>query len=319
VQNCTGAVPSGVAEREQLDWDDLRYFLAAVRARSLAGAARTLRVEHTTIGRRLSSLERSLGAPLVMRGPEGLTLTPVGEEVLPLLERVEQAVVAIGDAVSVRCARVRLAVPSGFTTLLSSRVGQLQREHPKLSLELVSGARAVDLKKGEADLALRVGPVADKDLVMRKLCEVGWALYASEAYCERRGGPEDPDDLEGHDVIGYDPSLASLPAAVWLEARSKRANVVVRSREITDMLAAAVSGVGLAVLPCMIGDVAPSLRRLTTDVIATRNVSLVYRREAKLSPEVRAVMRFVSDVMREQGQRIGGTLPSARRTRSHHR
>jgi DNA-binding transcriptional LysR family regulator len=291
----------------ELDWDDLRYFLGAVRAGTLAGASRALKVEHTTVGRRLSSLEAALGAPLMLRGPEGLTLTPLGQAALPLVEQVEHAVGAVRELVSARRARVRLAVPSGFTALFTARVAELQREHPKLSLELVSGARPVDLKKGEADLAVRVGAIADKDLVARKLCESGWALYAADAYLARRGAPRDLDDLAGHDVIGLDPSLARVPAAQWLEARIANANVVMRSREVTDMLAAALSGVGLCALPCMVADVEPTLVRLTTDLIARPIISLVYRREMKLSREVRAVMRMVVEVMRENAERIAGT------------
>jgi len=292
---------------EELNWDDLRYFLRAVQAGTLAGAARAMGVEHTTIGRRLSTLERTLGAPLVRRGPDGLKLTLLGEQAAPLVEEVERAVFALHDLVAAQRARVRLAVPSGFTTLFMPRIAELRREHPTLSVELVSGSHPVDLKKGEADLAIRVGPIVDKDLVVRKLCESGWALYASEAYVARRSAPMDPNDLSGHEVIGYDPSLANVPAAKWLEARSTDASVVMRSREMTDMLAAAVSGAGLAALPCMVGDAEPKLVRLTSEVIATRNVSLVYRREAKLSAEVRAVIRFVVDVMREHADRIRGT------------
>lgn len=292
---------------KELNWDDLRYFLGAVRAGTLAGASRAMKVEHTTIGRRLSALEETLGAPLVLRGPEGLKLTPLGEAVVPLVEQVEQAVARVRDQVSTRRARVRLAVPSGFTTLFTSRVAELQKENPKLSLELVSGARPADLKKGEADLAVRVGTIADKELIARKLCDSGWALYAADSYLARRGVPRDLDDLSGHDVIGFDPSLARVPAAQWLEARSEGANIVMRSREVTDMLAAAMSGVGLCALPCMVADVEPKLTRLTTDLIARPSISLVYRREARLSREVRAVVRMVVDVMRENADRIQGT------------
>lgn len=295
-----------MAERE-LDWDDLRYFLGAARAGTLAGASRAMRVEHTTIGRRLSSLEETLGAPLVLRGPEGLKLTPLGEAVVPLVEEVERAVGRVRERASARRARVRLAVPSGFTTLFSSHVAELQREHPKLSLELVSGAHPVDLKKGEADLAVRVGAIADKELIARKLCDSGWALYAADSYIGRRGVPSDLDDLGGHDVIGFDPSLARVPAAKWLEARSVQANVAMRSREVTDMLAAALNGVGLCALPCMVADPEPKLIRLTPSLIAKPPLSLVYRREAKLSAEVRAVIRMVVDVMRENADRIRGT------------
>jgi DNA-binding transcriptional LysR family regulator len=297
-----------MADRD-LDWDDLRYFLGAARAGTLAAASRAMKVEHTTIGRRLSSLEEALGAPLVLRGPEGLRLTPLGEAALPLVERVEQAVAAVRDEVSTRRARVRLAVPSGFTKLFTLHVAELQKQHPKLALELVSGARPVDLKRGEADLAVRVGTISDKDLIARKLCESGWALYAADAYLARHGTPRDLDNLAGHDVIGFDPSLARVPAAQWLEARIANANIVMRSREVTDMLAAALSGVGLCALPCMVADVEPKLTRLTTDLIARPIISLVYRREAKLSREVRAVIRMVVDVMRENADRIQGSGP----------
>jgi DNA-binding transcriptional LysR family regulator len=243
----------------------------------------------------------------MLRGPEGLTLTPLGQAALPLVEQVEHAVGAVRELVSARRARVRLAVPSGFTSLFTARVAELQRQHPKLSLELVSGARPVDLKKGEADLAVRVGAIADKDLVARKLCESGWALYAADAYLARRGAPRDLNDLAGHDVIGLDPSLARVPAAQWLQPRIANANVVMRSREVTDMLAAALSGVGLCALPCMVADVEPTLVRLTTEFIAQPIISLVYRREMQRSRAVRAVMRMVVDVIRKNAERIQGT------------
>jgi len=294
---------------DDLDWDDLRYFLRAVQARTLAGAARAMGVEHTTIGRRLSSLERSLGVPLVLRGPEGLQLTPLGEKVAPRVEELERAVLAVRELVASEKARVRLAVPSGFTTFFTTGIAQLCRDNPGLSLELVSGARPVDLKKGEADLAIRSGPIADKDLVARKLCESGFSLYASEAYLARRPAPRDPNDLTGHDVIGYDASLAAVPAAKWIEERAAKATVVLRSREMTDMLTATLGGVGLAVLPCSLGDAEPALRRLTPKVLATRTLSLVYRREARLSKDVRAVIRYVVEVMREHAARIGGVRP----------
>jgi DNA-binding transcriptional LysR family regulator len=295
---------------DDLDWDDLRYLLRAIEAKTLAGAARKMRVEHTTIGRRISALERSLGAPLVFRSPDGLKLTPLGEQVAPLVEQVERAVLAVRDLVASRKARVRLAVPSGFTQLFTSGpLAQLRKDHPNLSLELVSGARPVDLKNGEADLALRSGPIADEDLVVRKLCESGWSLYASESYLARKSAPIDPNDLTGHELIGYDASLSAVPAAKWIEDRGTKATIVLRSREMTDMLTAALSGVGLAALPCMFGDSEPALKRLTPEVIATRKLSLVYRREARVSAEVRAVIRFVVDVVHQHADRIRGVYP----------
>jgi DNA-binding transcriptional LysR family regulator len=157
-----------------------------------------------------------------------------------------------------------------------------------------------------------VGAIADKELVARKLCESGWAPYAADADLGRQGAVRDLSDLAGHDVIGFDPSLARVPAARWLEARCANANVVMRSREVTDMLAAALSGVGLCALPCVVADAEPTLKRLTTDLIARPTISLIYRRELKLSREVRAVIRMVVDVMRENADRIRGASPRRR-------
>ncbi len=290
----------------ELDWDDLRYFLGAAQAGTLAGAARAMGVEHTTIGRRLSALEHALGAPLVLRGPDGLQLTALGEKLSPLVEEMERAVRSVRDLVASHRARVRLAVPSGFARLFTPGVAQLCRDHPGLSLELLSGARPVDLKRGEADLALRSGPVGDKELVVRKLCDSGFSLYASDAYLARRPGPVSTSDLSGHDVIGFDPSMAAMPAARWIDERAANATIVLRSREMTDMVTATASGLGLAVLPCVLGDAEPGLRRLTAEVVATRGLSLVYRRESRLSASVRAVVRFVVETIRRNADRIAG-------------
>src|SRR3954454_14786428 len=72
-----------------LDWNGVRFFLAIHRAQTLAGAARALKVEHTTVGRRLTAMEAALGAKLFVRTPEGFRLTAVGEEILPLAEQAE--------------------------------------------------------------------------------------------------------------------------------------------------------------------------------------------------------------------------------------
>ena len=102
-----------VSRAGELDWDDLRHFLHAARAGSLAGAAREIGVEHTTIGRRLNALEAALGAPLVLRGADGLTLTPLGEKALPLVSDVERAVLAVHDLMASRRSRVSRPRASG--------------------------------------------------------------------------------------------------------------------------------------------------------------------------------------------------------------
>jgi DNA-binding transcriptional LysR family regulator len=305
---CIDARPT-MNTTDDLNWDDLRYFLRAAQAQTLAGAARELGVEHSTIGRRLSSLENALGQALVLRNPDGLELTPAGERVLPLVLEVERAVLAVQNVVQGQV-RIRLAVPSGMTAFFTSALARLHVAHPHLALEIVSGARPVDLHKGEADVALRMGPVSDPDLVARKLGEAGWALFASEHYLAKKPAPADIDDLTGHDVIAADPSMAAASFARWMEERAARATVILRSREMMDALAAVRSGLGLGVLPCGLGDSEPTLRRLS-GVLGSGDFSVVYRREARLSPSLRAVVDFAMEIVAEHGDLFAGRRPRA--------
>jgi DNA-binding transcriptional LysR family regulator len=296
-----------MSKDSDFDWDDLRYFVQAARTKTLAGAARALGVEHTTIGRRLTALERALGAQLFIRGPDGLRLTPLAERVLPLIEEVERAVRAVQERVASDKMRVRLAVPSGFAPLITAQLAELHRDHPDVTLELLSGSRPVDLKKGEAELALRIGLVMDQALVAQNMGEVGLSLYAADAYLARRPAPIDPRQLADHEVIGYDQSLAASPGAKWPDAHGAQASVVLRCREMTDMLAAATAGLALAVLPCMLGETEPSLKRITDQIVVSVKLSLVYRREMLKVAPVRAVTKFVASVLRAHAAFISGS------------
>jgi DNA-binding transcriptional LysR family regulator len=164
----------------------------------------------------------------------------------------------------------------------------------------------VDLKGGEADIAVRLGPIVDNELILRKLCDAGFSLYASAAYLARRPAPDDPNDLTGQEIIGYDATLVPTPMASWIDSHASGATIVLRSREMTDVLSAALGGVGLALLPCILGDEEPGLRRLTKLVIASHPIFIVYAREARISAAMRAVIRFVTTMMRQQARRIGG-------------
>jgi DNA-binding transcriptional LysR family regulator len=290
-----------------LSWDDLRYFLFAARAKTLAGAARYAGVQHTTIGRRLTALERSLGAPLFLRGPDGLSLTPLGEKLLPLVLDVERGVLAVRELAASRRARVRVALPSGFVAFFAEDLARFGREHPDLTLEIVSGSRLLDLKRGEADLAVRSAPILDEELVARSLGDMGFSLYASPAYLERHPLLADWQTLAGHNVIAYGAALVSLPAAHWLATRVSQANIALSADEIATMLDAAVSGVGIALLPCPVADIEPRLVRLTPDVLARQNLSLVYRRESRTNESVRATANFLVAALRGRANQVCAT------------
>jgi DNA-binding transcriptional LysR family regulator len=289
-----------VTNIRNLDWNDLRDFLAAARSGTLAGAGRALGVKHSTVGRRLTALERALGAVVVIRGEHGLQLTALGEKMVPYAEAIERSAAELQGCAGGHTTRVRIAVPTGMVKLFAPHLAELRRKHPELSLEFLSGSQPMDLHKSEAEIAVRLGPIADDTLVVRKIGELGWSLYASPAYLTRHPEPLDPRDLAGHDVLGFDERLTGAPGAKWLADHGAGANIVLVNREMADVAAAAVAGLGLAVLPCIIADSEPGVRRLTQEVLGHQSVSIVYRREVTLASPVSIAIRFVSEVMRQQ-------------------
>jgi DNA-binding transcriptional LysR family regulator len=294
--------------KRDLDWNDLRHFLHAVQAKTLAGGARSLGVKHSTVGRRISALEQALGAALVTRGPDGLQLTSLGKKIAPLVEQMALSAQAIQGLVATQRTHVRLAMPTGFSTFFSEKLAELRRDHPEISLEIMSGSRPVDLRSGEADMAIRSGPVGDPDLVARKLCDAGFSLYSSQEYLARSPFSSDATDLSGHDIIGFDPAFDSTPLAQWLELHAGSGTTVLRGRTMIDVFDAAVSGVGVALLSCFLGDRDLRLKRLTPAVLVTHPLSLVYRREAIISESMQAVRRFVTSVLGQHVNEIRGDL-----------
>jgi DNA-binding transcriptional LysR family regulator len=131
-------------------------------------------------------------------------------------------------------------------------------------------------------------------------------MYAAPAYLERRGTPADPRQLAGHDLLGFESRLAEVPGARFIAEHGAGATIVMRCREMSDMVAACVAGLGIAVMPCMAAAIEPSLRRLTPEVLGSRPLYLVYRKEVLVSAPVAAVVDFLVDVFRDKAAALAG-------------
>jgi DNA-binding transcriptional LysR family regulator len=293
-----------------MDWNDLRYFLAAARAGSLAAAARELKCEHTTVGRRIAALESALSAKLFARTPDGLVLTETGRSILPLAESAAEAMNAVlrkasAQDVSIE-GTVRLSTSEALAGFIIKRMGELRRRHPQLVVEVVSTNRSVDLARGEADLAVRAAPMESSELTARKIGVAGWTMYASRSYIEARGKPEPVTALAGHDVIGFDDTLSRTPGGAWLGQHACAANLVMRANSIVAAMNAALVGIGLAVMPCLVAGTEAELQRVTPEVLGARDVWLVVHPDLADVGRVRAVFDYVVAMFERERVLISG-------------
>jgi len=281
-------------------WDDLKYLLAVARHHGTLAAGRALGVNPSTVQRRLQELERRLGRPLVKRSPTGYELTELGQELLPHAERVEQEVRALErhlDASRRELAgvvRVTCPEPLVYRLTQSSLLDRFHARHPGLRVEFVMSDRVLDLGKGEADVALRSGDTDASELVGRKLADSLWAVYASRGYVERHGRPERVEDLERHDLIGFDQAMAGHRAAVWLGEIAPAGRIVARNDSVLGLVSAVKSGVGVAPLPTALGDAEPDLVRVLGPIDElTRAWRVLTTPELRRTPRVAAFFDFV--------------------------
>ena len=293
-----------------VDWDDLRFLLALHEAGSLAAAARSLKVDGSTVSRRLSSLECALGAKLFARTPDGLKLNEIGERAVMTaremngLARSLEATVAGAD----QAARgvVRVAVTEGFAPILYPGLADLRASHPDLHVEIVVSSERADLSRGDADVAIRLFRETSGDLVVRKAATIGWSLYASRAYIARRGAPT-VETIGEHDVVGFEGAAARSPGHRWLEEHGAK-RIVVRAPGVSAAKTAVVSGMGAAVLPCFIASDDEALERLVPEVLAENEAFLVAPTATKDVARVRIVLDALRARLAEQAPFLSGRV-----------
>jgi DNA-binding transcriptional LysR family regulator len=284
-----------------LDWDDVRYFLAVARRGSFSSAARALKVAQPTVGRRMSELERLLGAELFVRTPSGRTLTGMGRRMLERAERMEQDVLEIERTATGRDAglrgRVRITASEWMIArVLGPTIGGFVARHPGLELELVAETRHVSLAQREADIAIRPSRFEHQGVVQREIAVVAFGLYASDAYLAHHGVPDFSAHGAGHVLIAMSESLGKIPDVAWLPEFAGRARVAVRTNGREPMMMLARAGVGLTCLPRFLGDAAPGLRLLQTPVPGPeRKLWLGYHRDARGVPRVQAAARYLAE------------------------
>ena len=154
--------------------------------------------------------------------------------------------------------------------------------------------RHLDLSKGEADIAIRLGEPKDEALVCRKIADASWSVYASRGYVERHGRPDNPEDLNGHLVVDCDSAVANYPGARWARSVAHHATVAARSDHWQGLILAVKAGAGLAAMPHFQGDNESDLVRVIDDIGLVMPFYLLMHRDMQHTPRVRAFADFVS-------------------------
>jgi DNA-binding transcriptional LysR family regulator len=283
-----------------LVWDDLRHFLAFARAGSMQAAAKALGVNQSTVQRRIAELEECVGHRLVERHLGSYGLTALGEELRPAAEGVEAAVTFFERHLAA-CDKgltgtVRVTCGSSVAACLrrTPLIDAFHARHPGLRVELVISDRHLDLSKGEADIAIRLGEPKDEALVCRKIADASWSVYASRGYVERHGRPDKPEDINDHLIVDCDVSIANYPGARWLRSAAPHATVATRSDHWQGLILAVKAGAGLAALPHFQGDNESELIRVIDNIGLVMPFYLLMHRDMQQTPRVRAFVDFVA-------------------------
>lgn len=238
--------------------DDIRSFIAVVDAGGFGRAAQTLGVAKSIVSRRVSRLEEELGTRLLSRTTRGVSATEAGLEFKARSERIlaelNEAREAVAQQAGGVAGRLRLAMPLTFGNRhVAPLLGDLAQTYPRLEIDVQASDRYVDLIGERFDAAIRIGSLKDSSLIARRIAPVHATVVGSPAYLERRGRPATPADLHDHDCLLYsgtaDQDWVFRAGKRWV---SERPAGRMHSDSGDTLLAWAVAGLGLAVLPTFI-------------------------------------------------------------------
>lgn len=277
-----------------MDWDNARVFLAIYRAGSLRGAAATLGVDQATVGRRLLSLEQSLGTTLFLRTPRGYLATPAGELAFAMAEQMEGAANELQRKLQGADSRlsgtVRLATSDTMAQhFVIAAMRRLQECHPNIRIVLSTSTTVSSLTRRETDLAVRNVRPEDPDLICRRLITRKIGLYASMDYIARRGEPVPGNGMAGHDIVVYQSTVIARHRERLCNEPCGNARVTMEVNSGLMLQQAVEAGIGIGELACHMAEVSPVLRRIWPEREEQYDVYLVMHSDLHQSARVRAV------------------------------
>jgi DNA-binding transcriptional LysR family regulator len=267
-------------------------------------AARRLGLDHTTVARRLTTLETAIGARLVDRSFRGARLTDAGSALLEHAEHMEAealaAAAALGGGDQRPSGVVRLATPEAFGVwLVAPAVNELQARYPGIQLELIPQSRTVSLSKRDADLAVTLSRPPQGRLFAQKLVDYELGLFTSQAYLDANGPIDSLEALKSHPLVWYIDEMIDMPELRYMDQIIARPRIAFRSPSIVAQEAAVAGGLGLGVLHVFSASRQPGLVRVMADTVSIRRTYwLAVHADLRRLARIRAVHDFLLDLVK---------------------
>ncbi len=287
-----------------MDWDKLRVFQVVAEAGSFTHAGETLNLSQSAVSRQVGGLEESLKVPLFHRHARGLILTEQGEVLYRAAQEVSDKL-TMAEA-RLRDSRERPQGPLKITTTvafgsvwLTSRIKEFLNLYPDIDVSLVLADNELDLSMREADVAIRMNPPRQPDLVQRRLMTLRYHVYAAPEYLKNHGMPKSPEDLDHHRIVVYgEQAHPPAPNLNWLleaggESSGKR-RAVLRVNSIYAIFRAVQSGVGIGGLPAYMSEEAGNLVEILPELRGpSYNAYFVYPEELRDAKRISVFRDFL--------------------------
>jgi len=248
---------------QHINWDNLRYVLMVANKGSIAAAARELEVNRTTVLRRINKFQENLNCRIFDRGDSGYVLTPEAEEMINAAREVENTLFNMQRQIAGHELKLegelRVTTTDSFMlSLLGPHLASFRQLHPHIVVDILVTNSLLDLHRRDADVAIRPTRYPDANLVGRRLCDIEFGVYTAPEILPAL----DRDSILSARWIGFADSLQSTPLGAWLDATVKPRNICLRCDSFVAVRVAAEFGIGLALLPCFLGDDSGGLVRL---------------------------------------------------------
>lgn len=281
------------------DWNDLKFFLELARQKKMVTAAKRLRVDHTTVSRRITALEEEIGAKLFFKNEKGYQLTRAGERLMPIALQIENATEQASEDIGGEARRVEGTVRVGATDALGTffiapKLSRFQETHPELRVDLVVLPQYFNLSLREAQISVTLARPTAGRLLARKLTDYTLQFFASKSYVERFGRPERRRDLRNHRVTGYIDDMVFAPELRYMDDFPDECQARFRSSSIIAQMQAVASGSGIGILPSFLGNEDERLVPvLTDDYLITRTLWLLSHQDTANLVRIRAVSDYL--------------------------